>query len=126
MAKQKRYKNKFEKEVARRLEGQGVAIQYEETAIPWVQRKKYLVDFEFTNRGGGKVYVEAKGYLRPSDRTKLINVKKQHPELDIRLVFQRPENTLNKKSKTTYAQWAERHGFLWAKGEVPWAWINET
>lgn len=44
---------------------------------------------------------------------------------DIRLVFSRPNNRLSKSSKTTYAQWAVKHGFPWAEGTVPASWIKE-
>ena len=55
----------------------------------------------------------------------MLAVKKQHPDLDIRLVFQAPHNTLTKKSKTTYAQWAEKNGFLWAiYNDIPIEWFD--
>ena len=45
--------------------------------------------------------MEAKGFFKPSDRRKMLAVKEQNPELDIRFIFQR-NNTLSKNSKTTY------------------------
>ena len=38
----------------------------------------------------------------------MLAVKKQHPELDIRMVFKAPFNKISKRSKTTYAQWCPK------------------
>jgi len=42
----------------------------------------------------------------------MLAVKDAHPHLDIRFVFQR-NNTISKNSKTTYGDWADKHGFKW-------------
>jgi hypothetical protein len=82
----------------------------------------YTPDFILPNG----VILEAKGYFKPEDRRKMLAVKKQHPHLDIRLVFQQPLNTLTKTSKTTYAMWAEKNGFLWAPFHaIPLDWFND-
>ena len=52
-------------------------------------------------------------------------VQQQHPDLDIRFVFSNPLTRISKKSKTTYAMWCEKHGFQYAKGLIPEAWIQE-
>ena len=36
------------------------------------------------------------------DRRKILQVKKDNPELDLRMVFQAPHNKIYKGSKTTY------------------------
>jgi len=46
-------------------------------------------------------------------------------ELDIRFVFSNSRNKLNKKSKTTYADWCDKHGFKWADKQIPKSWIDE-
>ena len=54
----------------------------------------------------------------------MLAVKKQHPELDIRFIFQR-NNTLTKRSKTTYGDWCDKHGFLWCiYPNLPEDWLN--
>jgi hypothetical protein len=30
---------------------------------------------------------------------------------------------LSKKSSTTYAEWCDKHGFLWCHKEIPEEWI---
>ena len=55
----------------------------------------------------------------------MLAVKKQHPELDIRFIFQR-NNTLTKRSKTTYGDWCDKHGFLWCiYPHLPPEWFDE-
>ena len=70
--------------------------------------------------------VESKGRFTGSDRTKMLNVKRDNPDEDIRFVFQR-DQTLRAGSKTRYTEWAVKKGFICAVGEsVPAEWINET
>jgi len=71
------------------------------------------------------VILEAKGYFKPVDRRKMLAVKHDNPELDIRFVFQAPHNTLSKESKTTYAMWADKNDFKWcASSDIPLSWIE--
>ena len=44
--------------------------------------------------------------------------------LDLRFVFQNQNNKLFKGSKTTYAQWAEKHGFMFAHRHIPQSWLE--
>lgn len=45
--------------------------------------------------------------------------------MDIRFVFQNPKNKLYKRSKTTYADWCDKHGFKWATKVIPSSWFKE-
>lgn len=98
------------------FEPQDIRIYYN---IPY----RYLPDFRLPNG----IYVEAKGYLRPRDRTKMIAVRQQNPELDIRFVFQNARQKLSNKSKKsdTYGEWAERLGYKWSQGDIPEEWWDE-
>ena len=70
------------------------------------------------------VYLETKGYWSPSDRRKILNVKKSNPEVDLRMVFQAPFNKINKNSKTTYAKWCEKHDIPWTHfHDIPIDWL---
>jgi hypothetical protein len=123
---QARYRNGLEKRIGAQLSGAGVSFEYEPhtVSISVPQRKAtYLPDFVIKN-----IVIESKGYFYNSarDRQKLILVKEQHPELDIRLVFSDANKSIYKGSPTTYGKWAGDHGFKWAdKGVVPAAWIKE-
>lgn len=70
----------------------------------------YLPDWEITPT----LYVETKGYFSPRNRGDLLSFREQHPEVEIFLVFAEPRNRLTSKSKTTYAEWCDKHGFKWS------------
>ena len=86
------------------------------------KKKFYTPDFQLLDNG---IYLEFKGYFRPENRETALNVRRSNPDLDIRFVFQNPKVKINKKSKTTYADWCDQHGFMWADKFVPKEWIDE-
>ena len=71
------------------------------------------------------MFIETKGRLLLDDKKKHLYIKEQYPELDTRFVFQNANAKFSKNSKTTYAMWAEKHGFKWAEKTIPVEWINE-
>jgi hypothetical protein len=54
-----------------------------------------------------------------------VNIKKQHPNLDIRFVFENSRRKLSKGAKTTYALWCDRNNFLYADRVIPEEWLKE-
>ena len=114
------FRSKLEERVADLLCELGVDYEYESTTIPYVIRHNYTPDFLLPNG----VYLETKGYWEAEDRRKIKAVKEQNPELDIRMVFQSPYNTISKNSKTTYAKWCEKHNIPWASyASIPVEWL---
>lgn len=110
-------RNKFESRTAKRLEVEGVDFEYEVERLPYVIKGFYKSDFTIRCKSGKKIVIETKGYFRPEDKRKMVAVRKQHPDLDIRILFY----SLNK----SYIKWAEKHGFRWAVRELPTSWIQE-
>lgn len=120
-----RYRSKLEERVADQLTDNGLEYGYETLKIPYVvpvRKAKYTPDFII-----GDTVLEAKGRFRTAaDRQKLILVKQQYPDLDLRLIFQRADLPIYKNSNTTYAQWAESNGFPYAdKGKIPEEWLQQ-
>jgi len=98
----------------------GVSYEYESEKVSYTIEHHYTPDFVLPNH----VYLEAKGYWAPEDRRKILAVKKDNPDMDLRMVFQSPYNTISKRSKTTYAQWCEKHEILWTHfHEIPLDWL---
>ena len=120
-SKKPRYRSKLEQSIAEHLKSIGSVFEYESIRLPYKRECVYTPDFILPNG----IIVEAKGWFRSSDRSKLVLVKQAHPEKDIRIVFQRSWNRLSKKTTTTYAQWATKNGFLFAEGKIPEAWVKE-
>ena len=115
-----KFRSKLEESVAKLLEGLGVSYEYESSKVSYTIEHNYTPDFLLPNY----TYLEAKGYWSASDRRKILAVKKQNPELDLRMVFQSPYNKISKKSKTTYAQWCERHDIPWTHyHDIPLDWL---
>ena len=115
-----KYRSNLEKNIADLLEGLGVSFLYESEKLSYTIEHNYTPDFVLPNY----TYLEAKGYWSPSDRRKILNVLKANPEIDLRMVFQSPYNKINKKSKTTYAMWCERHDIPWSSyHNIPLEWL---
>ena len=118
--KEPKFRSKLEERIATLLQQLGVSYEYESTQIPYTIQHHYRHDFVLPNH----VYLEAKGYWDPADRRKILAVKKDNPYIDLRMVFQSPYNKISKKSKTTYAQWCEKHDIPWASfHDIPLEWL---
>lgn len=106
------------------LKAHGVAVLYEQRVIPYVAPATlhtYRPDFELPNG----IIIETKGKFELDDRKKHLLVKSQHPQLDLRFVFSNPNARIYKGSPTSYADWCDRHGFLYAKKLIPIEWVKE-
>ena len=115
-----KFRSKLEERIADLLEGLGVSYEYESTKIPYTIQHHYSPDFVLPNY----TYLEAKGYWSPEDRRKILAVKKDNPDINLKMIFQSPYNTISKKSKTTYAQWCERHDIPWTHfHDIPLDWL---
>jgi len=124
-----KYRSKLEERIAKQLEAAGVKFTYETEKIGYVvpaRNAKYTPDFPVV-AGEKKILIEAKGYFRTAaERQKLILVKTQYPEIDLRLVFQKANNPIYKGSPTSNKAWAEAHGIPWADGGIiPDDWLKE-
>ena len=115
-----KFRSKLEENIASLLEGLGVSYQYESEKLSYTIEHNYTPDFVLPNY----TYLEAKGYWSAEDRRKILNVKKSNPEIDLRMIFQAPYNTISKKSKTTYAKWCEKHDIPWTSyHDIPIEWL---
>jgi predicted nuclease of restriction endonuclease-like RecB superfamily len=108
-------KNDFEKKIYNQLKRAKVPFVYETEKIPYILARHYIPDFVIS-LPSGKIYIETKGYLRPEDKSKLIAVKKIHPNMDLRIIFY----SKNKKN----IKWAEKIGIKYAIGLIPKEWLK--
>ena len=117
------YRSGFEHKVSYQLKESKTKFEYETTVIDYVKPEtyhKYTVDFTLPNG----ILVETKGRWVLEDRKKHMLIKQQHPELDIRIVFQNPRGKIRKGSKTTYADYCDKNGIIWAEKEIPTEWLK--
>ena len=118
--KTSKFRSGLEEQVAKLLEGLGVTYEYESCKVPYTIQHHYHPDFILPNH----VHLETKGYWSAPDRRKIAAVKRDNPELDLRMVFQSPYNKISKGSKTTYAKWCEKHDIPWTHfHNIPIDWL---
>lgn len=117
------FRSGLEVKVAKELEAAGVDYMYEKVRVPYLVPTFYNPDFILTKQA---IIVETKGHFPSADRSKMLRVKQQHPNLDIRFVFSRVDTLIGKKSKTTYAMWCKRNGFPYAESSIPGAWLKHN
>ena len=118
------YRSGFEHKVSEQLTEAKVKFEYETTVIPYIKPETnhtYTIDFTLPNG----ILVETKGRWVLEDRKKHLLIQKQHPELDIRMVFQNSKGKIRKGSKTTYADFCDKNDIMWADKTIPDAWYNE-
>lgn len=126
----------FEYQVRDNLKAQGADFEYETEVLEYLslvrgskclscgskvyKSRKYTPDFIVIRPDCSKLYIEAKGRLTSTDRSKMRDVKKAHPHLDIRILLQKR----SKKEMETVAKWCEKFDFEYAFGnEVPATWL---
>ena len=117
------YRSGLEIKVKDYLRERKVRFKYETLKIEWedLMYRTYTPDFILSNG----LIIEVKGRFTSDDRRKHLAIKKQHPNLDIRFVFESSKRKLSKGAKSTYASWCERHKFMYADRVIPEDWLKE-
>lgn len=115
------WRSGLEERVAKELSESGIKYQYESMKIKYdvSETRTYTPDFILPNG----IIVETKGRFVAADRKKHLLIQKQFDYFDIRFVFQNARAKLFKGAKSTYSQWCDKHGFLWAQGSIPEEWL---
>lgn len=118
------YRSGLEDNIAKQLERANIAYEYEKVKIKYVKpatKHTYTPDWKLPNG----ILIESKGIFSVEDRQKHLLIQKQYPELDIRFVFSNSKTKIGKESKTSYADWCKKHGFLYADKLIPDKWLRE-
>jgi predicted nuclease of restriction endonuclease-like RecB superfamily len=100
------FKSKFEEQVA---ELYGYKELYELTKLTYTLANTYTPDFTISDN----VFLECKGFFKPSDRRKMLEVMKQHPDKKFIMLFQNSTVKITKKSNTSYGDWCNKQGITW-------------
>ena len=118
------FRSGLEEKVAEFLTSKGVKFTFETLKVSYVKPETkhiYTPDFSLDNG----IIIETKGRWMMEDRKKHVLIRKQHPNLDIRILFQNANAKISKGSKTSYADFCEKHGIPYAHREIPVAWLKE-
>jgi len=125
----KRARSQFEFDIFKQLKGllkRGDRLTYESERLTYTITSEYVPDHIIERRDGTVIYIEAKGLGRAFDskaRQKMVAVKQQHPDKDIRIVFMR-DGPLQKNAKMRASDWAVKNGYPFAIGKVPEEWLD--
>ena len=97
------YRSGLEIKVSDYLKELKQAFRYECFKIEWedLAYRTYTPDFVL----GNGIIIESKGMFTAADRRKHLAIKRQHPKLDIRFVFENSRRKLRKGAKSTYGEW---------------------
>lgn len=115
------FRSKYEETVYNNVLENGFCVEYEPFALAYLVKGNYYPDFVLPNG----IIVEAKGYFDSRSRAKMVAVKKNNPDLDIRMLFMNSKTKVRKGSKLTYADWCEKYKYPYADGMIPLEWFNE-
>ena len=118
------YRSGLEHKVSQYLDNLYMKYRYEDIKIEWedLAYRTYTPDFVLSNN----IIIETKGMFITADRRKHLFVKRQHPELDIRFVFENSKRKLRKGAKSTYGQWCAKYDFLYSDRVIPESWLKEN
>ena len=117
------YRSGLEEKISEQLKKSGVRYGYESMKIEYhvSEDRRYTPDFILYNG----IIVETKGRFTVQDRKKHLLIKEQHKDLDIRFVFSNSCAKISKTSKTSYADWCSKYGFIYADKQIPNEWLIE-
>jgi len=117
------YRSGLEEATSINLNEREIYFEYETMKIKWLDSKTrtYTPDFVLSNG----IIIETKGRFVSADRRKHKEIKKQFPKYDIRFVFSNSRAKLYKGAKSSYADWCENEGFLYADKVIPEEWTQE-
>lgn len=127
------FRSGLEERISQELQQSGAGFTYEEESLQYLKparKSKYTPDFVITTKPDGTLkerplVIESKGRFLTADRQKHLLIRDQHPDIDIRFVFSNSNQKISKQSKTTYAMWCEKHGFIYTDYSVPDEWLWE-
>jgi hypothetical protein len=114
------FRSGLEGQVAKQLSANGNQWTYESQSFDLLIPRSYTPDF-FLDNG---VVLEVKGYFDAEDRRLIKLFREQHPDVDLRMVLQKPHQKLTKTGRMTYATWCERYSVPWCEGSlIPKSWL---
>ena len=123
------YKSGLELTVSEQIKSTEYDLKYETEILNYIvpeRKAKYTPDFVFIKKNGEFMFIETKGRWTTADRTKMKHVLASNPGIDIRMVFQNPNQKLAKTSPTTYEAFAKKLGIQHvAKKDIPAEWLEE-
>ena len=134
------YHSGYEFQIAQWLSLNGYEFEYEPKAFPYwqpvgrckcsacgdnkiIKSRTYTPDWYLPKFD---LWIESKGRFLGSDRTKMIAVRAEYPDLNIKILFMK-QDTFGTR-KTTYTEWATKHRYdsaISPNGVIPPEWLTK-
>lgn len=122
-------KSPFEFQLWNQIIDFGLKAEYESEKLPYTVNHTYCPDFVIYREDGTILYIEAKGNGRQFDnnvKQKMIAVKQQHPDKEIRIVFYSDGKCGPKRKDGSFmkqSDWAIKNGFKYSIKSIPEEWM---
>ena len=118
------WRSGLEKRIQEDLKDLGVEDNYEGRVFEYIvpeTKHKYTPDFPVSPH----IVIETKGLWDVADRMKMVMIQQQYPEVEFRMLFQNAQKKIKKGSKTSYADYCDKHNIKWAEKAIPQEWIDD-
>lgn len=118
------FRSGLEERIIKQLEEYDIKPNYESIELDYIipeSKHVYTPDFPVCK----SIVIETKGRWVLEDRQKMLLLIEQHPEMEFRMLFYNANQKIRKGSKTSYADWCDKHNIKWANKEIPQEWIAD-
>lgn len=118
------YRSGLEKTIQESLIEYDIEPNYEGREFPYIvpeSKHKYTPDFPVSPH----IVIETKGRWVLEDRQKMLLLIQQYPNISFRMLFQKASQKIKKGSKTSYADWCDKHSIMWAEKTIPQEWLKD-
>ena len=118
------FRSGLEEKIIQQLEEYDIKPNYESVKLEYTipeSKHIYTPDFPVCK----SIIIETKGRWVLEDRQKMLLIIKQYPDIDFRIVFYNANQKIKKGSKTSYADWCDKHGIKWANKTIPSEWLDD-
>lgn len=118
------FRSGLEETIIQALEESGIEPNYEAQKFEYVipeSKHIYTPDFPVSPH----IVIETKGRWVVEDRQKMLLIIKQYPDIEFRMLFYNANQKIKKGSKTSYADWCDKHNIKWANKRIPLEWYRD-
>lgn len=118
------YRSGLEKAMQKELEEYNICHNFEGIKLEYIipeSKHTYTPDFPVSPH----IVIETKGRWVVEDRMKMLYLIEQYPDISFRMIFYNANQKIKKGSKTSYADWCDKHNIMWANKHIPFEWIKE-
>lgn len=118
------FRSGLEEAIIQALQDSGIEPNYEAKKFEYIvpeSKHIYTPDFPVSPH----IIIETKGRWVVEDRQKMLLIMEQYPDVEFRMLFYNASQKIKKGSKTSYANWCDKHKIKWANKRIPLEWYRD-